>query len=267
MKNLTTTQKLEKLLEIMKNLEMELGVLPSLNVTPDIHNPNITEYFTKLAEQEFRIQTFAQMVKFVGYNNLPQIVSNEKYSKLYGYHFNYLGMHFKGNELYRGVRDINHHANLLCDEEYHTGAGDACNGLFSSESYEKATLYSSRNSKYNCVLRFKAPEMSIIDDATLKVDISRVFDGKEPSVESHKQILEEIKRFALAINDEKYQSAFFYTLLNDPSIIAMLLGYDAIYDHHFPAFAILNREKIVVCEKEYERICKDSGHRRPEQMS
>jgi hypothetical protein len=154
----------------------------------------------------------------------------------------------------------------LCDEEYHTGVGDACNGLFASNMYDKATLYSSKNSKFNCVLRFKAPEMSIIDDATLKIDITRVFEGQEPSVESHKQVLEEIRDFANNIGDPKYQSAFFYTLLNDPSIIAILLGYDAIYDHNFPAFAILNREKIVVCEKEYERICKDSGHRRPEQF-
>lgn len=266
MKNLTTAKKLEKLYQIMLSLEQELGVLPSLNVSPTIQTPSLSDYFKKLAEQEFKIQAFSQMVKFVGYTDLPEIVSDEKYSKLAGYNFDYLGMSFKGTELYRGVREIAHHANLLCDEEYHTGVGDACNGLFASNMYDKANLYSSRNSKFDCVLKFKAPELKIIDDDTLKVDITRVFEGQEPSTHSHKQILEEVKNFTLSINDPNYQSAFFYTLLNDPSIIAILLGYDAIYDHNFPAFAILNRGKIVVSEKEYERICRESGRTTPKQF-
>ena len=49
----------------MTNLETELGVLPSLNLAPDIQNPNFNDYFQKLAEQEFRIQTFSQMVDVV----------------------------------------------------------------------------------------------------------------------------------------------------------------------------------------------------------
>lgn len=267
MKNLTTKQKLEKIYEIMLDLEEELGILPSLNIAPDIQNPNFEDYFRKLTEQEFRIQTFSRLIKFVQYTNLPQIVSNEKYEKLDAVNFKYLGTNIQIKELYRGVREINHHANLLCDEEYHSGIGDACNGLFSSRNYEEANLYSSKNSKYNCVLRFKVPEIKIIDDTTLKTDVSQIFENKEPSIEGHKQILEEIKGFTLSIPEQKYQSAFFYSILNDPSIIAILLGYDAIYEHNFPAIAILNRGKIVVSEKEYERICNDSGHRRPEQLN
>lgn len=265
MKNLTTKQKLEKLYDIMTGLEQELGVLPSLNVSPTIQTPSLEDYFKKIAEREFGIQAFTQMIKAVGYTTLPEIVSNEKYAKLSAFHFDYLGMHLKGSELFRGVRDIDHHANLLCDEEYHTGVGDACNGLFASNMYEKADLYSSKNSKCDCVLRFKAPEMKIIDDDTLKVDITRVFNGEDPSIKSHKQILEELKNFTLSLKSPSHQEALFYMLLNDPSILAMILGYDAIYDRNFPAFAILNRGKIVVSEKEYERICKESGRRRPKQ--
>lgn len=254
MKNLTTAQKLEKLYEIMTSLEIELGVLPSINVFPDTQNPTLDDYYKKLAEQEFRIQAFAQMVEAVGYTDLPQIVSNEKYAKLDGFHFDYIGHHIKGKELYRGVREIEHHANLLFDEHYHKGVGDACNGLFASDIYDKANLYSSKNSKHDCVLKFKAPDLKIIDDFTLKIEISKIFNGEEPSVESHKQILEEIKNFTLAIPEPKHQTAFFYTLLNDPSITAILLGYDAVYDNNFPAFAILNRGKICVSNAECERI-------------
>ena len=254
MKNLTTTQKLNKLYEIMLSLEAELGVLPSLNIAPNLQNPNLSDYYQKLAEQEFRNQAFSQMVEAVGYTDLPQVVSNEKYAKLAGFTFDYLGKHIVGKELYRGCREIQHHANLLFDEHYHKGVGDACNGLFAADNYSKADLYSSKNSKHDCVLKFKAPELKIIDDFTLKIDISRIFNGEEPSVESHRQILEEIKNFTLAIPDQKYQSGFFYTLLNDPSIIAMILGYDAVYDNNFPAFAILNRGKICVSNAECERI-------------
>ena len=254
MKDLTTTQKLEKLYKIMLSLEAELGVLPSLNVSPDIQTPSLDDYYKKLAEQEFRIQAFSQMVEAVGYTDLPQIISDEKYAKLAGFTFDYLGQHIVGKELYRGVREIEHHANLLFDENYHKGVGDICNGLFTSANYDMASLYSSKNSKHECVLKLKAPKMQIIDDITLRADISLIFNGEEPSVESHKQILEEIRDFTLSIPDTKYQSAFYYTILNDPSIIAIILGYDAVFDHHFPAYAILNRGKICVSNSECERI-------------
>lgn len=254
MRNLTTAQKLEKLYEIMTGLEAELGVLPSINIAPELQAPNIETYFRKLAEQEFRIQAYAQMVEAVGYTALPQIISNEKYAKLDGFNFYYLGQNIKGKELYRGVRDIEHHANFLFDEKYHKGVGDACNGLFSADSYIKANLYSSRNSKHDCVLKFKAPELNIIDDLTLKIDLSKTFNNEEPTVESHKQVLEEIKNFTFAIPSKEHQSGFFYTLLNDPAILAILLGYDAVYDTNFPAYAILNRGKVCVSNSECERI-------------
>ena len=265
MKNLTTAKKLEKLYEIMTALEQELGILPSQNLAPDLQNPNFADYFKHLAEREFRNRVFNQMIQAVSYTDLPQIVSNEKYSKLAGFYFNYLGININGSELYRGVREIDHHANLLFDEEYHKGIGDVCNGLFSSNIYDKAALYGGQDSNNDCVLKFKAPEMKIVDDETLIIDITRVFQNQSPSIESHQQILEEIKKFTFSIKNPEHQSAFFNMLLNDPSLIAILLGYDAVYEHNFPAYAMLNRGKIVVSEKEYERICKESGRRRPKQ--
>lgn len=265
MKNLTTAQKLKKLYEIMTSLEQALGVLPSLN-TELTQKPSLEQYFKKMAEREFGIQAFTQILKAVGYTAFPEIVSDEKYSKLSGFTFDYLGVHVQGSELFRGVRDIDHHANFLCDEEYHTGVGDACNGIFASSTYDKADLYSDKSSNRDCVLKFKTPEMKIIDDDTLKIDLTRIFDGHEPSVESHKQILEELKTFTLSIKNKNHQEAFFSMLLNDPSILAMILGYDAVYDHNFPAFAILNRGKVVVSEKEYERICRESGRKTPKQF-
>ena len=267
MKNLSVEKKLKNLYEIMTSLEQELGVLPSLNLSPDVQAPSLADYFKKLAEREFRTRAFSQMIKSARYTSLPQIVSDEKYKKLAGFYFDYLGLQIKGTELYRGVREIEHHANLLCDEEYHTGIGDVCNGLFAANTYDKAALYKGQDTNLDCVLKFKAPEIKIIDDDTLKIDLSRVFDSKEPSVESHKQDLKKVKKFISSIKNSEHQDAFFYMLLNDPSLIAILLGYDAVYEHNFPAIAILNRGKIVVSEKEYQRICEASNHKRPEQMS
>ena len=219
--------------------------------------------FSNRTLNEFRNELFAFAVKLFDYNNLPQIVSNEKYKQMPAINFRYLNVNVWADELFRGARHILHHANMLCDDNYHMGTGDVCNGLFTTMRYDNALIYANSDSKN--ILKLKAPELKVVDDLSLSIEMTKIFDERNKDASCNQQVLTEIKDFVFSIEDENKRAEFVYHLINDPAIVAMFLGYDAVYDHNFPAFAILNRSKICVSEREYNRVCEWSNHRRKNQ--
>ena len=219
--------------------------------------------FSNRTLNEFRKELFAFAVQLFEYNKLPQIVSTEKYKQMPAINFQYLNVNVCANELFRGARNIFHHANLLCDDHYHMGTGDVCNGLFVTMRYDNALIYA--NSDRQNILKLKGPELKVIDDVSLNIDIARIFEGDDIKNSENSSVLTEIQNYIYSIADETKRAEFTYHLVNDPSIVAMFLGYDAVYDHNFPSFAILNRSKICVNEKEYNRVCELSNHKRKNQ--
>ena len=146
----------------------------------------------------------------------------------------------------------------MCDEVYHHGVGDVCSGLYTSLSSGTALAYTNTTNN-DLVLKLKLSDAKIIDDLSVTLDISAVFQGDTCLNTAHQTTLSEIKNFISSIDDDSHRAEFTFTLLNDLAIIAMFLGYDAMYDHNFPSIAIFNREKICVTENEFERICKLAG--------
>lgn len=245
MKNLTTKEKLQELFKYMKDAYANV----------DIGDAFLFSFFQK----QLRNELFGKLVKLSGYDNLPTIVPDEQYKKMNGFDFNYMSINIRGNEAYCGARDINHHANLLFDETYHFGTGDVSNGLYASINNEIALNYTADLKNTELVLKLKMPDMKIIDDLSISIDLTKIVNGQKATCLSHEKILLEIKEFFESIEDESERAKFANLFFEDLGLVAILLGYDALYDHHFPAFAMFNRSKIYVSESEYKRIAEKTG--------
>ena len=249
-KNLTTTEKLEHLFSTLKRHLQLKGISAK----------EFDESSYLLSGKSLRNELFKEMIKISNYTKKPQVVSIEKYRTLPACNFAFLGTQIKSDELYRGSKIIEHHANLLCDEKYHVGVGDISNGLYATTSFNTALDYTRREPMPGLVLKLKIPEAKIIDDITLGVDLSRVLDGWLTTVDEHQPVLEDLANFVAEIQDEDEKKLFANLFFDDLGLVAILLGYDALYDHKFPSFALFNREKICVSTNEYNRICNASAY-------
>lgn len=248
MKNLTITQKLEQLFQEM------LDYLSSCGET----SKSFDESHKLLTDQTLRNLLFKKAILMAEFNNLPTIVSDEKYESLPAIDFRYVGIKFKQKELYRGSKVADHHANLLCDKDYHLGVGDVSNGIYVTPNYDAALAYTRREPLDSLVLKIKLPNANVIDDISISTDLSRVVDGLRAFNSEKQDEFIQIKKFFENIKNPYDSELFSFMLFDDLGIVATLLKYDALYDHNFPSIAIFNREKIVVSESEYVRICKAS---------
>ncbi len=246
---LSTKEKLEILFATMQNYLKEIGE------TADSFN----EAAFLLKNKTLRNELFKTAVYLADFNHLPQIISDEKYQKLPAVNFKYMGFDLKPEELYRGSKIIEHHSNLLCDKNYHLGVGDVCNGLYASLNFQTALSYTRIEPIESLVLKLKIPAARVIDDISLSCDLSRIVEGYEPFNDEHRETIVNIKNFFEQLPNSAEKNLFSFLLFDDLAIVASLLGYDAIYDHNFPSLAILNREKIVVSQKEFNRICSASA--------
>ncbi len=254
-KILTITENLKQFCEILKDLQKQYGELPTFENNSMNRNSTI-DYSKRNMEGQIRTELFNRAIKLFGYNSFPQIFSDASYKKLENVTFDYLGAKIKPTEVYRGVRNINHHANLLFDETYHAGIGDACNGLFTAINIDVAKQYIGGHENQTNILTFKLPNIKVIDDLSLAIATSRIFEKNAPPTKDASIL--EMSEFVSTLSDGDADKLY-YSFINDPSLLAMFLGYDAVYDHHFPAFALLNRGKICVSESEANRIAKASN--------
>lgn len=247
---MTITQKLEILFNEMTKLYGEAET--SINNNSILNDSKIDSYKLKTIKNKIKIQLFNKLVKISDLNQFPKIIEDANYDNLNGFMFSYMGVVVCANELYRGVRNINHHANLLFDADYHTGIGDISNGLYSSIRYDTALTYS-KNYNKDYVLKFKTPYLKVIDDLELQIKLSNILNLNHQFGENENKLLE-IRTFFEKITNKNDRENFEELLFDDLGILAILLGYDAVYDHNFPSFALFNRGKIYVSESESERI-------------
>lgn len=246
------TAKLKSLFNYMKELQVLYGNLHQFKPEP---NP-VEAFELKQLQEEIETAMLKHTIKNFGYNKKPQVVSDDEYRKIKPTFQKYLGVSIKINEVYRGARNIEHHANTLCDDDYHVGVGDMCRGLHSALVYNTALSYTNTTDD-NYILHFKMPNMNIADSLTLQIDISNAFFNGCVSKQNEEK-LREITSFVMSIEDLNDRNDFANIFVNDLAQLAIFLGYDAVYDHNFPAYAVLNRGKMCVSESEYNRICEQS---------
>ena len=191
---------------------------------------------------------FDFMIELYGYNGFPNVVNDKAFS-----------IH-PSPLLYRGVKDIEDHAKLLCDFNYHYGYGVSfrSNGIYSSTAESEAKEYTSGNGKLrnkDRIMKFKLEKNALIDKS-YRIQNS-FYDWQDVKLKGLKRPgMKELISYVSNLGEHKnYIKSL---LLEDPGKIAIILGFDAIYS--LDGYVILNRSKLVISESEYKRIISQSKY-------
>lgn len=193
---------------------------------------------------------YKYMTALAGYDNLPQVVSDKKFGT------------YKTKCLYRGVKDLKHAENMLCDHDYHHGRGYT-NGIFTAIRKDDAMYYTYDPDTYDTydaskrnpenVITLKLTSGNSINYKLLEFFAEEIKHGNFVGVEKDtKAKLMNFVNFVNGIKDDRQCFKFLHIFMLDLSKLAIYLGYDSIIDDK--GYIILNRGKILVSASELERI-------------
>lgn len=204
--------------------------------------------FTK--PEYFRAYTY--FCNLLDYHSLPQIVPKEHYRKV------------KNPTIYRGMEEFDYNASILCDFDYHYGDGQYGHGIYATDSEHYACECTSNlKHDHKKVMKFRlADDTKIVHFQTI-VKMARGIElyikkreDKNKLIEHFGEPMRELIEIYDGYDDKENLSEF---VLTKPTMLSMLLGYDVMwengYGHNNKIYAINNRGKIVVSEKEFNRIC------------
>lgn len=193
-------------------------------------------------------KAFAFAVNLSDFNGFPRIVGNAEYKEL------------PQQQVYRGVESPDHVAQLLVDWDYHHGDGFRFSGLYCSADEHVVRRDYTNEEKLENMLRFKiSDDAKAITSRELASLTDALMSGNKEG--QPKELVEIIDAFN-ELDDEKRFVAK-CIIGNAPSILAVFLGYDVIAISRPKLavqnnFAILNRDKIIVSQREFNRVCKAS---------
>jgi hypothetical protein len=256
MENLSFSQKLEMLKQKMTELEKIHNFSFPTSFTFDgfekyYNNAKTKKDVTTINQMDFELFSYA--IDMCNFSNAPQIVPDKQYNSL-SLNTNSV---FAFDELYRGARNVQRHANLLFDEKRHAGIGGLCNGIYTTPSRIVAFSYTRTedfSEKNPLIMSLKIPNATIASELELLSLMESIehnaieLDGSVPT-----QIADLIN-FANSFGDENERAKFICALKQDISILAALLGYDCVYDRKFPSIVMLNRGKLVVSKSQAKTI-------------
>jgi hypothetical protein len=204
---------------------------------------------------------YQYMIDLSGYNAFPQVYPSGDYKNLCG------------PELYRGVTDKEHAANFLADFNYHYGTGTQNNGTYFSDRKVCAKPYTQPAMviEEDCedvedkIFTIKmAPTTRFVDDDFINHDVGAAILLRDTSqvksiVGRDKRRLDALINFVDTISDADQVEKFLFYLQQDSSKMAIYLGYDGlIQTFKYMHYVVLNRGKIIVSQKEYDRVCNQS---------
>ena len=203
----------------------------------------------KINSTELEYKLFGFMIYCYGCNKKPQIIKDDDFDKEFGF------------EEFRGMKKIEYHANLLDDFHYRYGKGNEMNGIFVTPVPYLASQYVIKDHFEN-ILKLKIAGKiatmdffkGLIEDNLTNKDVPTRIDREETRYQRFNDLVDFLK----SISKEDRQD-FVSMLRRDVSKLAIVMGYDAVYDPEYPCFAIVNRNAIKVSEYEYSRIMNASG--------
>lgn len=211
-------------------------------------------------------ENFKFLLDATHFNDLPKIVSNKQYKAN------------DSTEYYRGATEYAHTAHLLTDSDFRLGQG-YMGGIFACPKFLMTTRYTGEEklnspSSSKKVLSFKMEKNKKINKSELNDYLSSIEQGKIPlSTFEIKYKLSALAYFIESIDNLLERTRFFKLFANDPSKLAVYLGYDYIYDDSFPAskqmpnVIILNRGAMIVSKDEYDKFVFKSFSSDPRNIS
>lgn len=211
-------------------------------------------------ELVFNFQTYYKfytyLVNLCGANKFPQVIEDKEFEAL------------KFTKLYRGVVDIEHHANLLCDYDYHYGYGMyGGGGLYMSDDRIQAMRYARNKPENILTLKF---EGKVIDEKELGFCLDYLeysIKGEEYEIEKLKikiansqdeQLIKLLIDYYKQLKADKDKELFKTIFIKQYSNLALILGYDAMGYTYNEILIVLNRGKLIVSKSEFERVTSKS---------
>ncbi len=218
-----------------------------------------------------RREAFPYVVDLFGFNEFPKVVSDEDFKKL------------NTPKLYRGSKDVEHIANMLCDFEYHHGTG-INDGLYVSNDSENALIYTSNELKAinsDRMIMLKLDPSAKICKLSDIIAVSRHLLGyiigvgknvlkkenvmplvmeKFASYNNLQELMEKAEAlfdFVSNIKSNQEREIFIYSLKDEHSKLSIYFGFDAMQVTS-KNFAVFNRGKFVVPQSEFNRFVENS---------
>lgn len=209
------------------------------------------------------------MFKLYGFTGLPQVVSDEDYEKL------------QAREIFRGIENLEYHAELLCSEEYYQSYWHNGIGIFCTTKSEWAEDFFTSDKGADYVIKFKYTGKTLdrINDKLTKMDYQMALKTGNCKDIKDEDIIKKIQAFREFMNDKQTdvpnvrgigrefakhrgKQAFEESIITDDSFMPIYLGFDCfdfdINKYRRPEIVIQNRGKIVISLSEYNRICNAS---------
>ncbi len=205
-------------------------------------------------------EIYKYMIALAGFDGFPQVYSDKRFNC------------FVTKCLYRGVEDIKHAQNLLCDHDYHHGRGYT-NGIFTAIRKDDALQYTYNKEPYDDfsadsrvpqnVITLKLKNPNPIYYSLLETFANEIRSGNFLGIEREtKNKLTNFVNFVNSIENDEECLRFLNIFLQDLSKLAIYLGYDSIIDNK--GYIILDRSKIVVSQSELDRIKNGGEFSKPE---
>ena len=195
---------------------------------------------------------YTYLVNLCGANKFPQVVEDKEFIKI------------KSTTFFRGATDIEHHANLLCDYDYHYGYGMyGGGGLYMSSDRTQVIRYARNIPKNVLTLKFVGKainekelnscldylEFSITNEEykikKLNIKIANLKDEQLLNF-----LIDYYKQLKTDIDKELFKTIFIKRYSN----LALILGYDAMNYTYNELLIVLNRGKLIVSKSEFERV-------------
>ncbi len=205
------------------------------------------------AVDRFSYRAFAYAVQLYGYNGFPQVVPDQKFDAV------------PSTTLYRGVKDTEHNANLLCDYDYHYGFGTWGDGIYSITErpiafhYTKKSPLSAENTESEEELNQRIMTFKV-DPRTKFVNLNKIFQQVRLAGPARLLCLPEVRelfKFSHTLSKER-ENLLNQLLTSNISLAALFIGYEGLKyfgDADEETDVLLNRGKMIVSESEFRRVC------------
>ena len=202
------------------------------------------------------LQFAKYLINLYDYNSFPKVISDENFETL------------NSTIFYRGVADINHHANMLCDYDYHCGSGARGCGIYISEKQSIAQDYTKGNNENILTLKFTGTALpgnehdklrKYFDISILEINKKIKFYKPQSIKSEDKEKLDYLIEYYKALPSSEEQSILRNIVSYEPPFLPIYLGYDANgmewgEGKDTEVLMILNRSKIIISQSEFDRI-------------
>lgn len=200
---------------------------------------------------------FVYLLGLRNFDRKPKVTNDIDYAKL------------DGGSLFHGFEKSDYGKNFLSEDDYNPGTGISCSGFFLTKNYYEALRYTVNfENEYvpftslrdyqnpNNILRVKIYKGNGTTNTYIS-KLAKLLSKGKVQLDENKEKMNELMSFIFDIEDKRLRKKFLKVFTNNPSNIAVYLGYDYMLDDLYSLndnFVLFNRGILRVSQKEYDKF-------------